>query len=127
MIKSGFALERISDGAELQWWEQIPPTVRVPDTKITVDAAASGWQFDDFRIVTKDKEFPDPAPSRRMVLKADIVARLTDEQLVAAISLMSVRQQERWRMPGFPSVFADDPEVIGLISAVGANPAEILA
>lgn len=66
-------------------------------------------------------------PPRRTIEKATIMARLTDAQLEAALSLVSIRQQERWRMPGYPSVYADDPEVVGLIQAVGANPEEVLA
>jgi hypothetical protein len=127
MIKQGFALERVSTGKEFAWWETIPPTVRVPGASITVDAATAGWKFEDYRIVAKDKEFPDPPPQRRMIEKAVIVSRLTDAQLEAAISLMTIRQQERWRMPGYPSVYVDDAEVIGLIRAVGADPEKVLA
>lgn len=127
MIRQGFALERISDGAELSWWQSIPSTVLVPGARITVDAASEGWQFEDYRIVAKEKEFADPAPQRRMIEKATIISRLTDEQLEAAISLMTIRQQERWRMPGYPSVYVDDPEVIGLLQAVGADPEKVLA
>lgn len=127
MTKDGYALERISTGGELAWWVTIPARVRVPGEKITVDGAGAGWSFDDYRIVAKQKEFPDPEPERRMVLKSDIIARLTDEQLDAAIGMMTTRQQERWRMPGHPSVFADDPEVVGLVKAIGADPAVVLA
>lgn len=62
MIISGFALEKISAGQELDWWVSIPPTVRVPGERITVDAADAGWQFEDYRIVAKDKQFPDSQP-----------------------------------------------------------------
>lgn len=66
-------------------------------------------------------------PERRKITKALIMERLTDEQLDTALSLMSTRQKERWRMPGHPEVYVDDPEVIGLIQAVGANSTEVLS
>lgn len=127
MIKQGYALEKISSGEELLWWENLPASINVPGELITVDAAQLGWEFEDYRLVEKEKEFEEPIPSRRVIEKAVIIERLTDAQLEAAISLMSVRQQERWRMPGYPVVYADDPEVVGLIQAVGADPEVVLA
>jgi hypothetical protein len=113
MIKSGFALEKISTGAELAWWVHVPPTLAVPGELITVDAASAGWEFGDYRIVAKDKEFEDPPPVRRMIEKATVLERLTDAQLDQAMSLMTIRQKERWRMPGKPSIYVDDPELVG--------------
>lgn len=127
MIVNGFALERISTGEEIEWWGTIPSRVFIPGEKITVDAAAAGWSFGDYRIVNKEKTFPDPEPVRRMVDKSTIIERLTDEELDAALALMTTRQKERWRMPGHPSVYADDKEVIGLLNAIGVDPDKILA
>lgn len=127
MIKSGFALEKISTGVELAWWEQVPSTVRVPGELITVDAASAGWEFEDYRIVARDKEFEDPPPVRRKILKSLVLERLTDAQIDQAISIMTNRQRERWRMPGHPDVDVEDAELLGMLQAVGADPAAVLA
>lgn len=63
---------------------------------------------------------------RRMVPKWLIVERLTDEQLEAAMGLMSLRQAERWRAAAFPNIYTDDPEMLAVLAAVGADPAVVL-
>ena len=68
----------------------------------------------------------DDAP-RRMVAKWLIVERLTDEQLDRALGLMTNRQQERWRAAAFPDVYVDDPEMLAILAAIGADPAVVLA
>jgi hypothetical protein len=74
---------------------------------------------------------PDPAPAapppRRLVPKSLIISRLTDAQLDAALGAMTNRQKERWRASDHPAVYADDPEVIALLLAVGADPDVVLA
>lgn len=72
-----------------------------------------GWAFED-------------AP-RREVPKWLIVSRLTDQQLEDAFALMSLRQVERWRAAAFPNIHADDPEMLAILSAVGADAETVLA
>lgn len=67
-----------------------------------------------------------PPPPRRMVPKWLIVARLTDQQLEQAIGLMTVRQQERWRAAAFPDIYADDPEMVAILTYVGADAEHVL-
>ena len=64
---------------------------------------------------------------RVQIPKSVILSRLSDAQLEAAIGGMTVRQQERWRTPDSPFVYADDEEVIAIIQAIGADPAVVLA
>jgi hypothetical protein len=52
---------------------------------------------------------------------------LTDAQRDAALALMTNRQKERWRSPGHPAVYADDPETVSLLQAIGADPELVLA
>ncbi len=66
-------------------------------------------------------------PPYHRVAKSTIISRLTDDQLTKAISIMTVRQQERWRAPDQPAVNADDPETLAIVQAIGADPAVILA
>jgi len=68
------------------------------------------------------------APVERVqVPKSVVLSRLSDDQLEAAIGGMTIRQQERWRAPDSPFVYADDGEVIAIIQAVGADPSVVLA
>lgn len=127
MIKSGYALERVSDGVELLWWDAIPPRIDVPGELKVLFAAVPDWTDGVHRIVARDKEFDDPPPSRRIISKAAILDRLTDEQLAAAIGLMSQRQREKWRMPGSPGIYVDDPELLAVIAAIGADAEVVLA
>lgn len=79
--------------------------------------------MDELKSVLRDRGVP---PYHR-VRKSTIISRLTDEQLSEAISLMTVRQQERWRAPDQPAVNADDPETIAILQAVGADDSVVLA
>lgn len=67
------------------------------------------------------------AASRRLVPKSLIISRLTDPQLDAALAAMTPRQKERWRAPDKPAIYSDDPEIVGLIEAIGADPAVVMA
>lgn len=80
-----------------------------------------------FGIAFEDQPDPEPEAPRRMIAKALILERLTDEQLSSALSLMTVRQKERWRMPGKPLIYADDAELLALLTAIGADHAVVLA
>ena len=68
-----------------------------------------------------------PEPEPRLVTKSVIINRLTDAQIIAALALMTPKQQERWRAPDKPAVYADDPEMLVILQAIGADPAVILA
>ncbi|MBX9820847.1 MAG: hypothetical protein K2Y19_09345 [Afipia birgiae] len=84
----------------------------------------------EYDVWIADGGVPDPyVPPlvKHQIRKSTIIARLTDEQLAAAIGGMTVRQQERWRAPDQPLLNTDDPEAIAIIEAVGADPAVILA
>lgn len=65
-------------------------------------------------------------PERKMIHKWVVMARLTDPQLEAAINGMTVRQRERWRAPAFPKVYVDDPELLQVLGALGADPKVVL-
>lgn len=70
---------------------------------------------------------PAPPPEPRRLGKSVILSRITDEQLETVLALMSPMQMERWRSPDAPTVSVEDPEVVGLVLACGADPAVVLA
>lgn len=69
---------------------------------------------------------PDALP-RRLVAKSTIIARLTDAQLAAAVAAMTPRQLLQWNAADKPAVYADDAGTVTLITAIGADPAVVLA
>lgn len=99
------------------------------------DAAFMGWSAVAGRIVSTTPSMDDlvgvlraheVAPYRK-IRKSTVIARLTDAQLDAAMEMMSRRQKERWRAPDWPMINTDDPELLAVITAVGANPETVLA
>lgn len=98
-----------------------PSESKTPEGKTPVPADpvysgkqwVQGWAYED-------------AP-RRMVAKWLIVSRLTDQQLADAFALMSLRQAERWRAAAFPDIYADDPEMLAVLAAIGADAETVLA
>lgn len=92
---------------------------------------AECWSAEDFKrwgiAVSEEPDPEPPPPSRRMVEKWVVMERLSDQQLGQALSLMTARQKEKWRMPGYPAVYADDPEMLQLLGAIGADPKVVLA
>lgn len=71
-----------------------------------------------------------PAPPPRPVRKSIIVARLhaAGKLMAASAALNSdIYARERWYAPDQPAVHADNPEVLGLLKAIGADPDVILA
>jgi hypothetical protein len=71
-----------------------------------------------------------PAPSRRRVPKQLIIARLNDAgKLDAANAALEadVYAKARWYTPGQDTVFADDPDTVTMLAAIGADPDTILA
>lgn len=79
--------------------------------------------IDDLIAVLREQNIPP----YHHVRKSTIIGRLTDGQLAQAIAMLTVRQQERWRAPDQPAVNADDPETNAILTAVGADPAVVLA
>jgi hypothetical protein len=69
----------------------------------------------------------EPPPERRMIAKAVILERLSDQQLTQALSLMTARENERWRMPGAVHIYVDDPELLTILTAIGADTKAVLA
>lgn len=86
-----------------------------------VSAAAEGVE-----LPPEPEPESQPTPTRQ-VEKAVIMSRITDDQLKQAMELMTLRQQERWRMPGYPKLNVDDPELLALLTAIGADPDTVLA
>jgi hypothetical protein len=68
-----------------------------------------------------------PAAERRLVPKSVILSRVSDAELEAALVAMTARQKERWRAPDKPAIYFDDEETIALLTAIGADPAVVLA
>lgn len=95
-----------------------------PEGKVAVGAE----RFEDggTRQVFDTEDAPVPPPTRRTVPKWLVVARLTDEQLAQALGAMTPRQQERWRASAFPDIWVDDPEMLAILTYVGADPAVVL-
>jgi hypothetical protein len=71
-----------------------------------------------------------PIVPRRLVPKSTIIDRLNAAgKLVAASAALNANlyTRERWYAPDRPAVYADDPEVLALLAAIGADPAVVLA
>lgn len=69
-------------------------------------------------------------PARYLVRKSTIVVRLqVAGKLTAASAALDadLYARERWYAPDKPAVYADDPEALALLSAIGADPAVIMA
>jgi hypothetical protein len=67
---------------------------------------------------------------RRLVPKSLIVERLQAAGKLAAASTAlnaDLYKRERWYAPDRPAIYADDPEALALLNAIGADPAVILA
>lgn len=97
------------------------PAPNQPATISSETAAFDGEQV----IVTRTYNLLPVPP--RMIDKSLVLERLTDSQLATALSLMTARQKERWRMPGFPSISVEDSELLAMLDAIGADPAVVLA
>lgn len=66
----------------------------------------------------------------RLVPKSLIIKRLHEAGKLAAASAAlnaNLYLRERWYAPDRPAVYADDPEALALLAAIGADPAVILA
>ena len=83
MQVDGFALVRNADGAELAWWEAIPPRIDIDGAVIF--GAAKGWANDQYKIVVASREFADP-PDVDPALPAPLIP-LSRRQFYQALAL----------------------------------------
>lgn len=120
---NGYILKRKSDQAEISRWPAIPSRIDINDGTVVFSADAS-WENEFYKIEAVTWTAEDP---RRLIDKSLILERLTDKQLADAIGAMTQRQRERWRMPGSPQVYVDDPELIAVLTYVGADLEMVLA
>lgn len=68
--------------------------------------------------------------ARRKVLKSVVQARLIEAGLMDAAKLALDSNSAffaRWFAPDRPEVYADDPDALMLLRAIGADPKEIMA
>lgn len=111
-LTSGDAVVRLSDGAS------------IPNDPCNAD-----WI--EYQAWRERGGTPDPAPvSRRAVAKSLIVERLNAAgKLAAARAALDadLYARERWYAPDKPAIYADDPEALALLQAIGADPDVILA
>lgn len=133
ITQNGYALLRCADNVVLDWWPLVPLRVDTthPDGTIKVLMGVSvGWSDGVHSFVARTREVPDPEPVRRQVPKSVIIRRLHEVGLLNAASVAlnsDLYTRERWYSPDRPDVYADDPEALALLQAIGADPAEILA
>jgi hypothetical protein len=76
-----------------------------------------------------DPYVPPPAP-RRLVPKSIIVARLNAAGKLAAAKAAldaDLYARERWYAADRPAIYVDDREAVALLTAIGADVAEIMA
>lgn len=94
--------------------------------KYTVEEVSPGFTYSDGTFIPPYKEpVVDNAP--RTIPKSVVINRLTDDQVVAAVGLMTQKQRELWRSPDLPAISVENAEVLKIITAIGADPAIILA
>lgn len=72
------------------------------------------------------------AAIRRLVPKSLVIKRLHEAgKLVAALEVLdmpaNIYARERWRTPDWPSVYFDDPDLVAVLTAIGADVEAITA
>lgn len=90
----------------------------VPEGEIAALRGEESFEERDGKVWQVRETMPMP---RRMVRKSTIIARLTDQQLEDAMSILSLRQAERWRAPDQPAIYFDDPDMVAVLTAIGAD------
>jgi hypothetical protein len=102
----------------------------VPAGKVAVGQAAyreeAGIVYQEF----PTEDAPPPPVERRMVRKSTVQARLIAAGLMEtayAALVASPVQFARWFAPDQPAVYADDPDALAFLDAVGADVAVIMA
>ena len=95
---------------------------------IETDTAEIGWSYVDGAFIAPPAPEPEPPP-RRYVRKLLILDRLSDAGLFdaafAALGGPGEVGYERWQAAS--EIAADDAQVRGLLTAIGADPDVILA
>lgn len=73
---------------------------------------------------------PEPVQVRRMVQKSTIIRRLYEAGLLPAARQAldsDLYARERWYSPDKPALYFDEPEALGFLQSIGADPAVIMA
>lgn len=136
----------IIDGDEARFWSSAAnsyvetlPAGWFPTIQAAVDAAtgADGDFFVCTRIASESELDEVLAAygllgptARRKVLKSVVQARLIEAGLMDAAKLALDSNSAffaRWFAPDRPEVYADDPDALMLLRAIGADPKEIMA
>lgn len=82
--------------------------------------------------VVRVAEFEAAPVVRRLVAKSLITKRLHEAgKLAAAVAVLNdpvnLYANERWRTPDWPNVYADDDELVAVLTAIGADVETITA
>ncbi|MCG8511675.1 MAG: hypothetical protein MI741_20870 [Rhodospirillales bacterium] len=100
---------------------------RVTEADLPADEHRSAWRVSGDNIIVDETAIPPPP--RRLVKKTAIIDRLQEVGLLdaarAAMDQAPTYTQERWNARD--AVYADDPETIEFLTAIGADPDAILA
>jgi hypothetical protein len=95
--------------------------------RIDFDDSATSDQRSAAQSVVDAFDVTAETAATRQISKSTVLARLTDTQLDNALGLMTNRQKERWRAPDHPKIDVDDPDLLAVLNAVGADPNIVLA
>ena len=139
-------------GAEIQVFgdtvgqvRAVPNVIRLPDGK-DVHCPLVGTEYDGFKLVERwlqDGEEASvlfdgdrvivtrklPQPEQRLVRKSVIIDRLHDAgKLDAAYAVLQAAPlYDRQRWESRDAIYYNDPTILAVLNAVGADPADILA
>ena len=100
-----------------------------PEGKIVASPDRIVTDRDDLPRIERDYE-DAPPPPRPAVRKSVVQGRLIEtDKIDAAYAALTSNPASfaRWFAPDRPEVYCDDPDAIGLVRAIGADPAVILA
>ncbi|ESX49448.1 hypothetical protein NLY43_25680 [Mesorhizobium sp. C416B] len=100
------------------------------DVKLPENGTEMPEAPEDARQVWGGKAWSAVPSVRRMVLESVVQARIIDAgkmaQAYAALTGNPI-YFARWSAPDRPEVYSDDPDAVGLVHALGLDPAVILA
>jgi hypothetical protein len=135
-MSNGHRYARLTDGVITETWDSPDPSITpasafhpsIASLFIEVDdTAEAGW-----RQVGNGFEPPPPldaAPTRRRVPKSVITARFVAAGK-AAVALQALQSNAelflKWFVSDKGDVFADDPDTVAFVTALGLDPNEIL-
>lgn len=123
-VRDGIVVNRALFGAET-----LPDNWPDRNHWIRSDEAQIGWLVEGDSLVAPPPPEPQE-PLRRMVQKSVIVTRLQEAGLLQAASdalAGDLYARERWYAADKSAIYADDPEAVALLEAIGADPEVILA